>query len=87
MEKPENNQGGCNGEQRFMLLLRALAIMSIFGLVLLLVVWPEKEVVALTLFVLFALFVSVYLQGKRNEQNIRLTRERPAERKFRQVPH
>ena len=67
-----------------MLLLRALAIMSIFGLVLLLVVWPEKEVVALTLFVLF---VGVYLQGKRNEQNIRLTCERHAERKFRQVPH
>lgn len=57
-----------------MLLLRALAIKSIFGLVLLLVVWPKKEIVALTLFVLF---VSVYLQGKRHEQNIRLTRERP----------
>lgn len=67
-----------------MLLLRALAVMSIFGLVLLLVVWPEKEIVALTLFVVF---VSVYLQGKRNEQNIHLTRERQAERKFQQVPH
>jgi hypothetical protein len=64
LEKPENNQGGCNGEQRFMLLLRALTVMSIFELILLLVVWPEKEVVAFTLFVLF---VGVYLQGKRNE--------------------
>jgi len=32
--------------------------------------------VALTLFSLFVLFVGVYLQGKLNEQSIRLTRYR-----------
>ena len=38
--------------------------------------WHYKEIVVLTLFSLFVLFVGVYLRGKLNEQSIRLTRYR-----------
>lgn len=71
----ENNpQGGLNAEQRLILLLSALATISIFGLVLLMALWAYKEIVALSLFGLFVLAVGVYLRGKWNEQNLRLIR-------------